>query len=62
MNDKLCIWCEHCALHIDGYDTSGYYPMMDCEKGHWSGGYSSVPGKPTMLMAVTCKDYVERKE
>ena len=62
MIDKLCIWCEHCRLDTEGYDTSGYYPVMNCEKGHWSGTYSSVPGKQTMLLAQTCRDYDERTE
>lgn len=60
--DKLCIWCEHCELTIDGYDTSGYYPVMTCDKGHWSGGYGDIPTKGTLFMAETCPDYKERKE
>jgi hypothetical protein len=62
MIEKLCIWCSNCEMTIDGYDTSGYYPVMNCEKGHWGGSYGGIPGKATMFLAQTCKDYEERKE
>lgn len=58
---KLCVFCQHCESHLEGYDTSGYYAVVECGKGHWS-SVNGMPGPETQFRAETCPDYEEVKQ
>ena len=58
MSEKLCVFCKHFQLGTDGYETSGYYGVIECWKNHWP-MQSSIPSRETLVMAETCRDYEE---
>ena len=61
MTEKLCVFCQNCELDIDGYESSGYYGVVNCGKGHWYGSYNAIPSREILLMAENCKDYKQVK-